>query len=226
MDATQQYTTMKNTDGGSTTSFGPSSPLLIFQPYNMISFLSFFSPIILATLILSSSFFYQNVKGLLYLFFLMVVVTLRSFILQAAGATKNKPDNCGFVRYGSYGNSTFTTFVFAFTMMYLFLPMYQNSSANYVLIAVLLFYICIDIGIKTLQGCLKMPENVPDVLGDIVGGSLLGALVVSLMYLGNIGRYLFFIDDLQNGTSCSMPKKQTFKCNVFRNGELVSSSTT
>jgi hypothetical protein len=90
----------------------------------------------------------------------------------------------------------------------------------------LLFYICIDIGIKTLQGCLKMPENVPDVLGDIVGGSLLGALVVSLMYLGNIGRYLFFIDDVQNGTSCSMPKKQTFKCNVFRNGELVSSSTT
>ena len=58
---------------------GSNQPLLIFQPYNMITFLSYFSPIILATIILSSSFFYQNMKGLFYLFFLIVVATFRSF---------------------------------------------------------------------------------------------------------------------------------------------------
>ena len=107
MDGFQQQNTQPSPDGGS------NQPLLIFQPYNMITFLSYFSPIILATIILSSSFFYQNVKGLFYLFFLIVVATFRSFILQMFGAEKNKPDKCGFVRYGSYGNSTFTTFVFA-----------------------------------------------------------------------------------------------------------------
>jgi hypothetical protein len=220
-------TTMMNTaDGGASSSFGPSTPLLIFQPYNMISFLSFFSPIILATLILSSSFFFQNVKGLLYLLFLMIVTTLRSFVLQAGGATKNKQGDCGFVQYGAYGNATFTTFVFAFTIMYLFLPMYQNDSTNWILIIVMLIYVFIDIGIKLLQGCIKMPEGTTDIVGDLTGGSLLGAIVVSLMNLAGNAKYLFFTDNTQNGTSCSMPKKQTFKCQVFRNGELVSSTTT
>ena len=62
MDGIQPQNT-PSADGGS------NQPLLIFQPYNMITFLSYFSPIILATIILSSSFFYQNVKGLFYLFF-------------------------------------------------------------------------------------------------------------------------------------------------------------
>ena len=220
MDGNIQPQNTPSVDGGS------NEPLLIFQPYNMMTFLSYFSPIILATIILSSSFFYQNVKGLLYLFFLIVVATFRSFTLQMFGAEKNKPDKCGFVRYGSYGNSTFTTFVFAFTMMYLFLPMYQNSGTNWIIVAVMILYICIDIGIKIMQGCLRLPDNTSDIVGDLVGGSLVGALVVAGMYLAGTGQYLFFVDNTQNGTTCSMPKKQTFKCNVFRNGELVSSSTT
>jgi len=111
-------------------------------------------------------------------------------------------------------------------MMYLFLPMYQNNGTNWIIVGVIIFYIFIDIGIKVLQGCLKLPDNTSEIVGDFVGGFLTGALVVTGMYLSGSGQYLFFIDNTQNGTTCSMPKKQTFKCNVFRNGELVSSSTT
>ena len=42
------------------------TPLQIFQPFNILVFLSFFSPIILATSITSMSFLFQNFKGLIY----------------------------------------------------------------------------------------------------------------------------------------------------------------
>jgi hypothetical protein len=47
-----------------------SSPLKLFQPMNIIVFLSFYSPIIVATSITSLSFIFQNFKGLIYLGFL------------------------------------------------------------------------------------------------------------------------------------------------------------
>jgi hypothetical protein len=42
-------------------------PLQLFQPFNLVVFLSFFSPIILAVSITSLSFMFQNFKGLIYL---------------------------------------------------------------------------------------------------------------------------------------------------------------
>lgn len=216
----QQSISKTNSEGGSNT------PLLITQPYNLITFLSYFSPIILVTIVVSSSFFYQNMKGFFYLLFLIFFAGFRGFMLKMFGSDKNKDNRCGFVQYGSYGNATFTTFVFAFTMMYLFLPMYQNNGTNWVIVLVLIFYICLDIGIKLLQGCLQIQNNMQDIIGDFLSGSLLGAVAVAGMYLSGAGQNLFFVDNTQNGTTCSMPKKQTFKCNVFRNGELISSSTT
>ncbi len=221
---TMHMNNINNPTGGQT--FGPSTPFILFQPFNLLSFITLFSPIILVTLLLSASFFFQNVKGFVYLAFLILVITIRSFILQTAGAEKNKTDGCGFIKYTSYGNTTFTTFVFAFTIMYLFLPMYQNSNPNWVMVILLIVYLLLDIGIKVLQGCLKLPQNMPDIVGDFVGGSLVGALAISLMYAINNKDNLFFVDGTQNGTMCSMPKKQTFKCQVFKNGELVSSTTT
>jgi len=219
-------TTNIDTGGSSDPVFGPSTPFIVFQPFNMVSFMSFFSPIILVTLMLSYSFFFQNMKGFIYLGFLISMVTLRSFVLESGGAKKNVLDKCGFVQYGAYGNSTFTTFVFAFTIMYLFLPMYQSGNNNWIIIVVLFFYVFCDIGIKMVQGCLKMPNNMPDLVGDFIAGLLLGALIVSMMYLIGSGKYLFFTEATQNGTVCNMPKKQTFRCAVYKNGELVSGSTT
>ena len=48
-----------------------NSPLKIFQPMNLLVWITFFSPIILATSITSLSFIFQNFKGLIYLGFLL-----------------------------------------------------------------------------------------------------------------------------------------------------------
>ena len=109
------------------------SPLQLFQPMNIIVFLSFFSPIILATSITSMSFIFQNFKGLIYLGFLIGCCVVRSFIYMASGADPIVNDRtiCTSIQYSKYGNPTFSAFVFAFTIMYLSFPMFSNGSVNY-----------------------------------------------------------------------------------------------
>ena len=52
-------------------------PLLIFQPMNLIIFLVFYSPIIIALGILSISIAYNNFSGLIYVGFLLAATILR-----------------------------------------------------------------------------------------------------------------------------------------------------
>ena len=50
-------------------------------------------------------------------------------------------------------------------------------------------------------------------------------IIIMLMYVGGSGNYLFYNETTTStgsGQVCSMPSKQTFKCQVYKNGELVS----
>tara|TARA_Y200000002_G_scaffold383281_1_gene404791 strand:+ start:8429 stop:9088 length:660 start_codon:yes stop_codon:yes gene_type:complete len=205
--------------------YGPSVPYIIFQPFNLVTFLSVFSPIVLIAIVISYSLFYQNAKGFVYLGFLLAMLVLRNIILQAFGVEKHK-DPCDIVRYTDYGNVTFTTFVFGFTLVYLLLPMFQSGVINWMLVAFLIFYVLFDLGIKIVRGCLDFSKQMSSVIGDFVGGGLLAMGIVFLMYAGNSDRFLFFADQTANGTICSRPKSQTFRCAVYKNGELVTSTTT
>ena len=94
----------------------PDTPLQLFQPMNIIVFLSFFSPIILATCITSLSFIFQNFKGLIYLGFLIAACLVRNYIYMVSGSTPliNDRTICTSIQYSKYGNPTFSAFVFCF----------------------------------------------------------------------------------------------------------------
>ena len=49
------------------------------------------------------------------------------------------------------------------------------------------------------------------------------ALIVTLMYVGGSGKYLFFNEVSSNKDICYQPTEQTFKCEVYRDGTLVGS---
>ena len=53
------------------------TPLILFQPFNIVVFLSFYSPIILAISVLGMSFVFQNFKGFIYLGFLLGCCVVR-----------------------------------------------------------------------------------------------------------------------------------------------------
>jgi hypothetical protein len=199
------------------------APLMLYKPFSLFVFLSFFSPIIVVASVVSLSFMNQNFKGIIYLLFLLGALLAREFIYSLL-PNKNRivpsiNDVCSSVVFSPYGNATFSAFVMSFTMMYLFLPMFSNGSPNYFIFSILLIYFFMDIGIKTYERCL--PSNV-GLLLNILLGSVVSAIIVACMSISS-SQYLFFNEISSDKEICSMPSKQTFKCNVFKNGELIGS---
>ena len=196
------------------------SPLLIYQPFNIIVFLSFYSPIILAMCMIYLSFVSQNFKGCIYLGFLIGVCVVRNFIYMLNGAKTNANDGtiCTSVQYSAYGNPTFSAFVFAFTIMYLSLPMFSNGSPNFWVFFGLLVYFFIDLFIKTYKKCVIQTT---DLILNILMGLTSSAIIVVLMYAGGSGKYLFFNEVSSNKEICTQPKTQTFRCDVYKDGTLV-----
>ena len=201
-----------------------NSPLQLFQPMNFVVFFSFFSPIILATSITSLSFIFQNFKGLIYLGFLIGCCLVRNLIYMSNGGAPVVNDGtiCTSIQYSKYGNPTFSAFVFAFTIMYLSLPMFSNGAPNFWVFILLVAYFIIDIGIKGDRNCIAQNKaQIGDLMINILTGLASAAAIVSLMYAGGSGKYLFFNEVSSNKEICYQPKKQNFKCNVYRNGTLV-----
>lgn len=211
--STQNTTTMKM--GGVS-----ESPLQIIQPMNIAVFLSFFSPVILAISITSLSFIFQNFKGLIYLGFLIGCCVVREFVYMMVGSKPivNDKTICTSVQYSKYGNATFSSFVFAFTIVYLSYPMFSNGLINFWVFLSLIIYFFADMFIKIYKNCII---NTGVLFLNVLLGAASAAGIISLMYAGGSGKYLFFNEMSSNKEVCYQPSKQTFKCQMYKNGELI-----
>jgi hypothetical protein len=199
----------------------PDSPLQIFQPFNVAVWFAFFSPIILATGITSMSFIFQNFKGIIYLGFLIGCCVVRNYMYAMAGANPiiNDKTICTSVQYSTYGNPTFSAFVFAFTITYLSYPMFSNGFVNYWVFISLLVYFFADMFIKIYKMCIV---NMGDLVLNVLLGAASASLLVTLMYVGGSSKYLFFNEMSSDREICYQPSNQTFKCKMYHNGEIVS----
>ena len=199
-----------------------NKPLKFFQPFNILVALSFFSPMIIAVIITSLSFVFQNFKGLIYLGFLIAVSLLREGIYIANKAKPLEDDGtiCNSIQYSKYGNGTFSSFVFAFTITYLSVPMFMNGTSNLWLFGFMLAYFFVDIYVKLYEKCIV---NTSNLFLNILAGIFIGYLIISFMTWGGSSQYLFFNEESSNTEICTQPSTQTFKCKVYKNGELVGS---
>lgn len=197
-----------------------NKPLKFFQPYNLLITMSFFSPLIVAMIITSLSFIFQNFKGIIYLAFLIAFCLMREGIYIANGA-KSLEDTgnvCSSIQYSKYGNQSFSSFVFAFTITYLSVPMFLNGTANLWIFIALISYLFIDIYIKIYEKCIVYTS---DLFVNVCAGMLSGYLIVSLMSWGGSSNFLFFNQESSSKEVCTQPSIQTFKCKVYKNGELI-----
>lgn len=210
-------------DMGQSQPSGPPQPQRAYKVTDLLVLCSSLAPLLLSASIVSLSFLFQNFKGFVFLGFLLAAAFLREFMLsQTLPSQDVVPAVCNAVQFSVYGNTTFSLFVFAFTLMYLCLPMFIGGSVNWFVFAGLLVYLGIDMGVKTAQQCIQWSRRGTLAnLGDVLMGLGLSAMIVSAMYAGGSQQYLFFNETSSNKETCSMPKKQTFKCQVYKNGELV-----
>jgi hypothetical protein len=95
--------------------------------------------------------------------------------------------------------------------------MFINNSINNWLFYGLIMYGLVD-GIYKYWKCnIKLD----DLFLNILGGALLSLSIVFAMYSGGSSKHMFFNEVSSNKEICSMPKKQTFKCQVYKDGTLV-----
>jgi hypothetical protein len=213
-----------NTDSGS---HGPQFPLKMMQTFNMAILLTFYSPIIIIIGVVSIAFaFNKAFKGIFYVMSCLVVTFFRDLLLNMFQSDPNvakADDICTMVQYsyGSYGNSTFTMFFMAFSAVYICAPMIINGVINYGVLAGFLFYFGLDLGIRYHLKCV---QKISDILFNTFFGAMLGFIFMAGYYMTNTQDFLFFNETGSTKDMCSMPSKQTFKCSVYKNGELIGST--
>ena len=202
-----------------------NTPLLFFQPFNIVVWMSFFSPIILSIVMLSLSFVFQNFKGFIFLGYLLGVCLIRNYVYMLNGAPEMPSGNsiCSSIQYSKYGNPTFSAFVFAFTIMYISFPMFSNGEVNFWIFGGLLAYFFLDMFIKVYKKCVV---KTGDLFLNVLLGLASSALIVTLMYAGGSSKFLFFTETSSTKEVCSVPSKQTFRCSLLQGGELISSMNT
>ena len=153
---------------------------------------------------------------------MFAVSIIREFLYYAAGAEEVKtPGICSVINYSTHGNNTYSSFMLAFTLMYMCLPMYLNSSMNWFVLGTFISYISLDIMVRGLNKCIG---DTSVLFLNVVSGLISGLLIITAMNAGGSSKFLFFNEMQSSKVVCTRPKKQQFKCAVYKNGELISNN--
>jgi prepilin signal peptidase PulO-like enzyme (type II secretory pathway) len=192
---------------------------------NLFNLFSAMSPLLLSFFLVMSSLFNQNIKGLIYLAGVLISVILNTFLMTVIGSKRTMNTESYTCNVFNLSNNEFnspapTSLFIAFTIAYLVLPMIYNAQLNYVVIAALLSLFVIDGITKVNKNCTTGPGTV---IGGLVG-LFLGAVWYSIFHISGYDSLLYFDELASNRVLCSKPSKQTFKCSVFKGGQLISSN--
>lgn len=205
----------------------------VFKFNNFMLALVIFSPMIIPISLCAISIAQQNVNCLFYLFTLLFALMVRSYVIGRGDVTNTlvneNAELCSAISYGSLnGNMTFSIFIIAYSIFYLYTPGYVTiSQTNIGLLVLLIVYAILDVMIKKNLGCFQLKTtNLMGLLFNVLGGSIAGYLAVTIIFALNLSNYLYFNMLSSNAMTCSVPKQQTFKCTVYKNGQIISSTTT
>lgn len=181
------------------------------------------APFILVCFFTLSSIFNQDFKGIVYL----AGVLLSAFFVMMVSKTlpfqrpDNYPEVCNFLLLDTSGDSfnlPLGTNMLTFTFAYLAYGMQVNNVVKENLFSYLFFlilltldtiwnysYSCYSAGQLIIAGVLGMSA------GFIWGGILNGSKAKHLLYFSALSKH----------DVCSRPSKQTFKCEVYKNGKKI-----
>ena len=195
---------------------------------NLFQLISFISPFMLAFFLIVGSLFNQDVRGLIYLAGVLIATLVNSILMSIIGDERTsdaQPLFCSIFNLTDaqikYTTPSPTTLFIAFTATYLILPMKANNNINYAVIVFLMGLLGIDWVTKVQSKCTT---NSGALLG-ILTGWLLGTVWYTIIYQSGYKTLLYFDALNSNKVYCNRPSKQTFKCSVYKNGELVSHNT-
>ena len=199
---------------------------LSLEPSQLITFFTALSPLLLGFFLVTISIFNQDAKGLVYLGGVLVgsFGWLVMLFLVKSRTFEDAAESCTLIAWPfnitAYNNPNYSSYFIAFTLAYLLLPMYFNNQMNWLVFIFLLVLFISDAYSSVVKRCT--PSSGP-LLGALIG-ILMGGLWFTLFHATGHDDLLYFQEMLSNNVVCKRPEKQTFKCAVYRKGELVSSN--
>lgn len=195
-----------------------------FNLVNSIQFFSYFSPLLLGFFMVMSSFFNKNIKGIIYLGGVLIF-SFASLALKPLIGSKTALDahpTCNIFNIGdnTYNSPPFHSVFIAFTFAYLMMPMITTGNTNYYVIIAIMVLFFMDAFSKVYNKCTT---PIGAFLGGIFG-ILFGIIYWALFHYTNNSNLLYFQNEGSDNVICKRPSRQTFRCNVYKNGKIIKST--
>jgi hypothetical protein len=194
----------------------------------MAKYLTTMSPFILTSFLILSSCFNQDAKGFVWMGLVGAGLGL-VYIVQNIYASMHDPipaSRCEALWGLGFRAPSATSFFLAFTLAYFLAPMYSNNDYNFSAIAVLLLLYMMDAVFNYMNRCADADDKNGANMISIGLGSVMGLLMGGTSYFvikEHVSpKLVYFSGAASNGEYCTKAKKQTFKCNVYKNGEIIS----
>lgn len=187
------------------------------------------SPLYISVFMLFTSLFNGDVKAYVWIGCIIIGISLIHASVHVNAKLNPKPvseievwndtpdPQNVMLLFSNYPSLSISTFFIIFTLMYLMIPMYNNNDWNYYVIFGFLAMFAID-SIYKLQHGIK---NIGVVLGAVTG-AFFSLLCCFIIYQAGGDKLLYYNTISSNNVYCSKPKKQQFKCYVYKNGEIIS----
>ena len=189
-----------------------------FNLIDSMSLLALISPFLLAFLMVMISIINSNVKGLIYLLGLIILFIIVFLFQNTIRVPIDKTNQfCNIFSISQFSVPSFNSALYLYTIIYVLFPMINMQMVNFPLIIVFLLLYIMDCIIKYKNKCTS---SVGIVMGSILG--LIFGMTWFLIIKASGQTGLLYYDDLvSNKIACSRPTKQNFKCQVYKNGELI-----
>jgi hypothetical protein len=197
---------------------------------NLITFGYLFfrlAPFILVCFFTLASFFNQDFKGLVYLIGLIFACFSTMMIGNSLPIVQPENTNelCNIITIGGtpdYSKLPLGQSIFGYTFAYLMFIILNNKLVLQNLPTIIFFPIIIssDILWNMTNNCYTLVQ----LLVSLTIGGLIGLLWAYVINKTKMTQFQYF-NQISGKQACTRPSKSTFKCNVYKNGNLISGTT-
>ena len=202
---------------------------MIPGPYNLLMLFGGFSPLFLILFVILASAFNGTIQNGIVYFSGIIVISFFAFLISKMMDNYNIEESkmaslsCNILAAGQkWTTPNLDSTVLAFTFVYLLSPMLANNQMNIEVLVTIGVLFAANILFQLKNSCLGNSYMLAIVVGLLLGS--IGGFLWFLMFFFTKKDLLFFNELLSNNVVCSRPSKQRFRCNVYKNGQLISSS--
>lgn len=183
------------------------------------------TPVLIAFFLLMLTCMNQNFKGLVFIAGAIMALLFNIPIMNTIKSSRfhDESPSCSVIDIpilNAYNNPSNSSLFIAFTFVYLFIPMTYSERINYPVIVLLSCLFFID-------SITRIKNNCTTIAGSLIGaviGAVFGFIWFTIIQSSGAENLLYFNEMDSTSVRCDRPSKQTFKCSVYKNGQLVSSN--